>query len=332
LKFLKILIVLLSSVILFQSATISRADTSPQLQAVGPGSHILGLDVSRYQHSGASEIDFSRMAKAQVSFLWINGGNTLPGPDKVAEKFYRLDRRAAQAQGIYTGFYYFVHLPDSSSREVILSNARNQANKILQRINLDGGLNQLDMPVALDIETTCTKTGSFGACLHYMSSRNCTLWISEWSKVIVLGTNRIPVIYSFRSLLHNVLGRATELSRNPLWIATSGIDPAITGSQPTALKNGCSTNIWTRSGCKSQWTFWQYSSSGKAQIFGLPHGSVDLDIFGGNAVDFLNFQSKGVQVPFQEVVDQTSNPNFNPSSSAPTSTPTATSQGAPQSP
>ena len=97
-------------------------------QTTGPGHRILGLDISRYQHAGSKPINFVTMAAAGVNFLWINGGNTLSDADALAAKYYRADRQGAQAAGIYTGFYYYVHLPNTPSKSVIVANAQNLAN------------------------------------------------------------------------------------------------------------------------------------------------------------------------------------------------------------
>jgi len=302
------------------TSSVAVAATPLHFQTLGPGNHILGLDISRYQHAGSKAINFVAMARAGVNFLWINGGNTLSDADSLAAKYYRSDRLQAQAVGIYTGFYYYVHLPNTSQRSVIIANAHNQANKVINRINLDGGLNELDMPIALDIETTCTKKVIFGICAHSLSPAESTLWVTEWNKVIEKATGRTPVIYSFRSLLHGTLGKATTLIDNALWIATAGVDPAKPGSQPALLKTGCSTNIWTSSDCQTQWSFWQYSSGGNGRKYGIAQGQVDLDIFSGNAEDFANFLATGEQVPLTSVMHTAIDPQPSPSSE-PTSTP-----------
>lgn len=286
-------------------------------QNAGPGHHILGLDISRYQHAGSKPINFATMAAAGVNFLWINGGNTLIPADLLAAKYYRSDRLAAQAQGIYTGFYYYVHLPNSAKKSFIIANARQQANKVVNRINIDGGLNELDMPVALDLETTCTQKVVFGICAHSVSPQDSTLWVTEWSAVILKATGRRSVIYSFRALLHGTLGKATSLIDNPLWIATAGVDPSKAGSQPSLLKTGCSMNIWTTSECQTQWSFWQYSSGGNGRKYGIAQGQVDLDIFSGTPEDFAYFQASGLQVPLTSVTKTVIEPQVSPSS-APT--------------
>lgn len=294
------------------SSGVALAATPLPFPAIGPGHHIFGLDISRYQHAGSKPINFVTMAAAGVSFLWINGGNTLSDADLLAAKYYRPDRQGAQAAGIYTGFYYYVHLPNTAKRSVIVANAQNQANKVINRINLDGGLNALDMPIALDLETTCTQKVIFGICAHSLSPQETTLWVTEWDRVIEAGTSRTPVIYSFRSLLHGSLGKATALIDNPLWIATAGVDPAKPGSQPALLKTGCSMNIWTTPDCQTQWSFWQYSSGGNGRKYGIPQGQVDLDIFSGTPEDFINFQTTGQQVPLTSVMRTTIEPQPTP--------------------
>ena len=296
------------------TSAVASAATPLPMQSEGPGHHILGLDISRYQHAGSKPINFATIAAAGVNFLWINGGNTLSDADTLAAIYYRSDRQVAQAAGIYTGFYYYAHLPNTSKQSVIIANAHNQANKVVNRINLDGGLNELDMPIALDLETTCTKKVVFGICAHSLSPQESTLWVTEWDKVIRQATGRTPVIYSFRSLLHGTLGKATSLRDNPLWIATAGVNPAILGSQPSLLKTGCSTNIWTNPECQTQWSFWQYSSGGNGRKYGIAQGQLDLDIFSGTPEDFANFQATGLQVPLMTVTTTIMLPQETPSS------------------
>ncbi len=302
----------LAMVVTATSCSIAVATTLPSFQRAGPGRHILGLDISRYQHAGGKPINFVKMAAAGVDFLWINGGNTLSVADSLASKYYRLDRRGAQAEGIYTGFYYFVHLPNTSKKSVIVANARNQADKVIKRIDLDGGLNQLDMPIALDIESTCTQSTIFGICVHSLTPSESALWVTEWNKVIQSATGRTPVIYSFRSLLHGSLGKAKGLKQNPLWLATAGVNPATPRVQPSLLKTGCSTNVWTTLDCQTQWTFWQYSSSGNGRKYGIAQGQVDLDIFRGTPAEFANLQATGLQVPITSVAEAMTESNATP--------------------
>lgn len=288
------------------SADVVIAPATPAAPApltpAGPGGRILGLDISRYQHGSTSQINFAKMAKSGVSFLYINGGNTLAAPDAMAASYYESDRLGAQAQGIYTGFYYYAHMPNTTKRAVIIANASNQANKILTRINADGALNNLDLPVALDIETTCTRTTIFGICTAHMSASNIAAWVTQWVKVIHDATARNPVIYSYLSLLHGSLGSASNLVINPLWVATAGSSANAVGSQPGQRKGGCSSNVWSNQSCAMQWTLWQYSSGGVGRNYGIPAGSVDLDIFSGSSSDFLSFAASGTPAPLQTPV------------------------------
>jgi len=66
--------VLLLGAVITQQA---RADNAVQIDAMGPGNRILGLDISKYQHTKNLPIDFTKMHAAGVRFLYINGGNTV---------------------------------------------------------------------------------------------------------------------------------------------------------------------------------------------------------------------------------------------------------------
>ncbi len=265
---------------------LSRAESLADLTPQGPGNHILGLDISRYQHSKSKPINFAAMYESGVRFLWINGGNTLAAPDELAFKYYRSDRIGAQQNNIFTGFYYYVHLPNTVKKSVIVANARNQANKVLARINSQGGLNQLDLPVAIDLERTCTQEGKHHFCTHHMSKKNISIWLQTWLKTVEGGTGRAPIIYSYLSFLGASIGNFPGLADYPAWVATARINPKT--SQPTLPHGKCSSNVWTTAGCHLHWTFWQYSSGGIGARYGLQSGPVDMDIFNGDSAKFLS--------------------------------------------
>ena len=257
------------------------------MAAVGPGNRIFGLDISRYQETQGKPIDFKKMYNAGVRFLMINGGNTLSTADSVASKYYFADRSMAQAAGILTGMYYYVHLPNTKIARVIVANAHNQALKVINRLNQHGGYSALDLPVALDLETTCTQKTSSGICRASMSKNNVGLWTQTWLTDLTQATGRKPIVYSYLSFLSANLSSPNALGAYPLWIATAGINPAKPKSQPGIYKDRCFRSPWSDASCYLSWTFWQYSSGGAGARYGLQTGAVDLDIFNGSNDQFL---------------------------------------------
>lgn len=265
----------------------ASADSPLSMSANGPGGRIFGLDISRYQHTKSQPIDFPAMYAAGVRFLWINGGNTLVTPDLIAATYYFGDRGGAQAEGIYTGLYYYAHLPDTTMKATIIANANNQANKIIKRIQEQGGLNSLDLPIALDLETNCTSLTSSKKCRRSMSKSNVTLWTSTWIQRVESATGRPPLFYSYIGFINAHIAPDPSLASHPLWISTAKIDPANPKSQPTLKSGRCPTSPWIDSRCNVNWQFWQYTGVGTGAHYGLQSGPVDLDVFKGSTSEFL---------------------------------------------
>lgn len=274
-----------------------------QFAAVGPGNRIFGLDISRYQHTQRRPIDFQRMYNAGVRFLIINGGNTLPVADSVAATYYFADRSSAQAAGILTGMYYYAHLPNTKLSRVIIADAHKQALKVVNRLNQQGGYSALDIPVALDLETTCTVKTKSGVCRASMSKKNVSLWAQTWLADLAQATGRKPIVYSYLSFLSANLSSPTALGTYPLWIATAGVDPAKPKIQPGINEGRCFQGPWSDANCYLNWTFWQYSSGGAGAQYGLQTGAVDLDIFNGSSNQLLAMA--GVTLPTQDTATAT---------------------------
>ena len=271
------------------------ADETPSISAP---THVLGLDISRYQHSPnskpskANSIDFTTMYGAGVRFVYINGGNTIAKADALAAGYYNKDRPAAQAAGIFTGFYYYAHMPNSRASSIVIRNAHNQASKVIARVAAQGGLNSLDLPIALDLETSCVRQTAFGICLRKMNKTLMTQWATTWLADIKHATGRTPLIYSYLSFLTTEIGDNSTIAQSPLWISTAGINPATPGATPASKKRkggACYKSAWMDSACNLNWTIWQYSSGGIGKSYGLAGGKVDQDIFMGDDSAFAAF-------------------------------------------
>jgi lysozyme len=264
------------------------ADSTFDLISSGPGGRIFGLDISRYQHTKGQPVDFSKMHAAGVRFLWINGGNTLTTPDLIAATYYFSDRAGAQSEGIYTGFYYYAHLPNATVQATIIANANNQANKVISRLKEHNGLTSLDLPVALDLETNCVSVSTSGICRQSMGKSNVTLWTKIWMKRVATATGRSPFFYSYLGFINAHIAMDPTLTTYPLWISTAKIDPSNPNNRPTLKSGRCPTSPWINSRCNVNWQFWQYSGGGAGARYGLQSGSTDLDVFFGTASQFLD--------------------------------------------
>lgn len=268
------------------------------IAANGKGNRILGADIARYQHPTSTlfpdgaPIDFVKMYKGGVRFLYIKASDGRDPGHSNAEKWYSRDRNDAQTAGIYTGFYHFAYFPASTVAADIIADAQAQADKALWRLASVGGYNALDLPYALDIEEPCVLSGTNGKCIRNVTKNAATLWVKTWLARIYEKTKRKPVVYASPSFLQGYLNRDSALRQYPLWVAHYDRDPAVPANFPGMKSDGtCFIHAWTLNTCTTQWAIWQYTSSGKATNFGIAGGNLDLNLYSGTSQEFLEFAS-----------------------------------------
>jgi GH25 family lysozyme M1 (1,4-beta-N-acetylmuramidase) len=279
---------------------ISDAATLAVIDQMGPGGRIHGADISRWQHPNDVPIDFVKMHDAGLRFVMIKASDTRDDADALSLKYLIMDRSAAQAAGLYTGFYHYAVLPDVSTNEQVITDAQTQAQKALWRLGALGGYNERDLPYALDLENNCVRL-SGKTCARYLPKAQITLWAKTFLKIIKDKTDRTPIIYSYPSFLEGAMVRDDELRQYPLWLAQYAINPADPLAQPGLRDGGCFVHSWTSANCSSTWTIWQYTSCGIAPKYGVPGNRLDLNVFRGTPSTFLDL-IKGRWVP--EIVDQ----------------------------
>jgi GH25 family lysozyme M1 (1,4-beta-N-acetylmuramidase) len=102
-------------------AEISDAKSLAMIDQLGPGGRIHGSDVSRWQHPSDAPIDFTKMHAAGMRFVMIKASDTRDDADALSLKYVIMDRSAAQAAGLYTGFYHYAVLPDVTDADEIKS-------------------------------------------------------------------------------------------------------------------------------------------------------------------------------------------------------------------
>jgi lysozyme len=275
---------------------ISSIDASLVVESFGPGSRIHGADISRWQHPNDKQIDFSVAYASGLRFVMIKASDTRDEADALSLKYLVMDHSAAQAAGLYTGFYHYAILPDVSDSQGIIRDATAQAQKVLWRLAAIGGYTEKDLPYALDLENKCVRVSSSGACQKYASRAAVTLWAETFLGILKEKTGRTPIIYSYSNFLESSMNKSAKLSQYPLWLAQYAIDPFNPINQPGIKAGGCYVHSWTGANCDSQWTIWQYTSCGIAPKYGVPGSRLDLNIFRGSASDFLNL-SKGSWAP-----------------------------------
>ena len=275
---------------------ISTADPALVVESFGPGGRIHGADVSRWQHPNDKPIDFSVAYASGLRFVMIKASDTRDEADALSLKYLVMDHAAAQAAGLYTGFYHYAILPDVSDSAGIIRDATAQAQKVLWRLAAIGGYTEKDLPYALDLENKCVRVSSSGACQKYASRAAVTLWAETFLGLLKEKTGRTPILYSYSNFLESSMNKSAKLAQYPLWLAQYAIDPFNPINQPGIKAGGCYVHSWTGANCDSQWTIWQYTSCGIAPKYGVPGTRLDLNIFRGSASDFLNL-SKGSWAP-----------------------------------
>lgn len=275
------------SITVKQQPEISKADPAQFIDLLGPGGRIHGADVSRWQHPNDKPIDFVKMYEAGMRFVFIKASDTRESADLLAVKYAAMDHHAAQAAGIYTGFYHYAVLPDVTDPEDVKRDALAQAQKVVWRLASMGGYSDRDLPYALDLENKCVRYSSSGACQKYATRSAVTLWATTFLASLKEKTGRTPILYSYANFLESSMVRTPELAQYPLWLAQYAIDPANPINQPGLKNGGCYVHSWTGANCDSQWTVWQYSSCGIAPKYGVPGNRLDLNVFRGTPSSFL---------------------------------------------
>lgn len=278
----------------------SNSDPTSLIAQTGPGGRIHGMDISRWQHPSNAPIDFAKMYSAGIRFVMIKASDTKEFADAQALKYVSMDHNSAQAAGIYTGFYHYATLPDSSDPATVIEDAHAQAQKVIWRLASLGGYTERDLSYALDLENNCVRASSSGSCAKYTSRSLITLWAQTWLQDVAAKTGRTPILYSYPQFLENAMVRSSDLSKYPLWVAHYGINPADPLAQPGLKNIGCFVHSWTASNCSSLWTMWQYTSCGIAKKYGITGSRVDLNVFRGTPSTFLDLM-KGSWIP--EVAD-----------------------------
>ncbi len=274
----------------------SPAVSSAGIDQFGPGERIHGADISRWQHPNDKPIDFVKMYQAGIRFVMIKASDAREDADLLTIKYLAMDHAAAQAAGIYTGFYHYATLPDVTTSAAIIRSAQRQAQKVLGRVAAIGGYGERDLSYALDLENNCVRVAPNKSCAKYASRASVTLWATTFLKAVKEGTGRTPFIYSYPNFLESAMNRSAELAQYPLWLAHYGIDPADPLGQPGLKNGGCFVHSWTSANCSAQWTMWQYTSCGIADKYGVPGTRLDLNVFRGDPNFFLDL-TRGTWIP-----------------------------------
>jgi GH25 family lysozyme M1 (1,4-beta-N-acetylmuramidase) len=232
-----------------------------------------GIDISDWQHTNWDEVG-AHNPHLKFAFARISAGM-----GRVDRRFAH-DWAAMKRLGLVRGAYqYFKPNHD----------AVKQADRVLQRLAEEGGLEPGDFPPVLDFEEAADMPHDTVVC-------RLKIWLSR----VEQKTGRVPIIYTSRNW--NAYLDAS-FARYPLWVPNY-VDPA--------LKCPTMPAAWPK------WHFWQYTSSG--QVLGVytngarddwdggtpalhtedggdggpVHAHTDLDFFDGTLDDLKAFVSSTV--------------------------------------
>jgi GH25 family lysozyme M1 (1,4-beta-N-acetylmuramidase)/peptidoglycan hydrolase CwlO-like protein len=249
----------------------NRANVSAR---VGPGDRILGIDISRWQHSGNRLIDFVKMYDAGARFIFIKGTDSHPLGAGPAKYWSSIDFPAAREAGLLTGIYHAALIPRGISADAAFGAGQQQADLPIDHLNSLGGLVPGVLPIVLDIESFSRPSGTSAAVVTNFSLG----FVSRVKE----RTGKTAIIYSNLNFISSYL-RSPDLANNPLWIAnySQTSNPASTPSR------GCTRTVWSVSGCDKAWTFWQYTDRGDGQRYGIPRGAIDLNVYAYGTSDLL---------------------------------------------
>ncbi len=205
-------------------------------QAAPAGYPVTGIDVSAYQ----GQVDWASVAAGGARFAYVRASEQADIPDSYFDANYQ----AARANGLYAGAYHRAR-PDVSSGKA-------QADFFLDhaRYVADGKT----LPPMLDIEWPRSTWPGLDAGYN-MTPAQLSAWIRDFVTEVARRTGQRTMIYTNTNWWNPCTGSNTTFGSYPLFI--SGYL-----ASPPPLPAG-----WT------QWTFWQYASSGT-----LPG---DQDVFNG---------------------------------------------------
>lgn len=306
-----------------------RVAALPSIKVAGPGGRIAGVDISRWQHS-ILPINFKQMAKSGIAFVFIKGSDGNNSDDVITRPLANADSAAVKAAGMYVGYYHFARVPASNSSSVVIANAKKQAKQALARLAELGGYGSNTLPYVLDIESAPAVA----------TDATITLWAKTWLDEMYAATGRRSIVYSYRYFLSRkfTMSSASKdyFRQSPLWLAHPG-NPANPNIIPGRIDNsiGCYQTAWTLPDCTATWSFWQYTSLGDRELYGIPwspkRGSacptgvkycstfvgqsrrhLDMNVFNGSITDLMALaEGTWTQMP-KPIASASPSPSANP--------------------
>jgi lysozyme len=187
---------------------------------------------------------------------------------------FRGDWRDSAAAGLYRGAYHYAR-PSAAA-----GSARAQASAFANTIGPQRVPGTL--PPVLDLE----ETGN-------LSPAALATWVREFLTSTQAFTGRVPMIYTYPNFWKNAMAGNRSFTGYPLWIANYGV------SSPQLLG-------W------SNYTFWQYTSTGTVKGIATP-GATDINVFNGTALDLAALALTGTwRAPTSTAADPGGSPGPGP--------------------
>jgi GH25 family lysozyme M1 (1,4-beta-N-acetylmuramidase) len=220
--------------------------------AINVDARPLGIDVSSYQGTP----NWSSIKSCGWTFAWAKAteGATINDGD------YRYNINNGKAAGVYMGAYHFAH-PN-------LNSPGTEAGHFWSIISGDVSKDGKSMMPTLDFEVFSGVTGA-SSYTAWANSFNTTIKNNAAAKGVTID----PVLYTSSCSACNF---GSSVDQWLPWIADYNGQSSQSGT-PWSTCGSC--DLW------SDWTAWQYSSSGSVCGVG---GGCDVDVFNGTSANLVN--------------------------------------------
>lgn len=209
------------------------------------GAVVHGVDVSSYE---GGNIDWSSARAAGYDFGVVKTTEGLTYTDAT----FAANWAHMKSAGVVRGAYHFLHENDSGAA---------QADRMLDLIDANGGLDPGDLPPTIDLEVTDGQ-----------STSTILGVVQDFVAEVEARAHRTPILYTYLSFWQDTLGNPSPPAL-PLWIAVYN------GQSCPQLPDSF-----------SRWALWQYTDS--AQVPGV--GKSDGDLFNGSLDDLRAFAGGGL--------------------------------------
>lgn len=209
---------------------------NPAMQRIsGP----FGIDISRWDHPSDKLLNFPIIKSQGFDFVIIKlSDGATQEANRLAKKWWRIDRPAAEAAGFLVGGYHYASPKGTNAveRQLDAIQQARQASKAY------GVWKKGRLPLVLDLEVVPRDSK--------WTPRDITNWALAFLAEAERLTKSPPMIYSYANYFLKHMEPDLELAQYPLWLAHYGVHlktPALVA--PWSLFDG--------------YAIWQFSSSAR---------------------------------------------------------------------